>query len=90
MSTGLVMAQLDSKQYIITILMEILLLVTASSINLMEQIANQLKAQKITWIIQDESDDKEPVKIVLYSGSTKKNIQKIMALAYGYREKLSC
>lgn len=51
-----------------------------SSASVMEQIANQLKAQKITWIknIQDESDDKEPVKIVLYSGSTKKNIQKIM------------
>ncbi|MEY8768462.1 DNA topoisomerase IV subunit A [Francisella philomiragia] len=51
-----------------------------SSASVMEQIANQLKQQKITWIknIQDESDDKEPVKIVLYSASTKKNIQKIM------------
>lgn len=51
-----------------------------SSASVMEQIANQLKQQKITWIknIQDESDDKEPVKIVLYSGTTKKNITKIM------------
>ncbi|AFJ43503.1 DNA topoisomerase IV subunit A [Francisella orientalis] len=51
-----------------------------SSASVMEQIANQLKQQKITWIknIQDESDDKEPVKIVLYSASIKKNIQKIM------------
>ncbi|ASG68461.1 DNA topoisomerase 4 subunit A [Francisella halioticida] len=51
-----------------------------SSSAVMEQIANQLKQQKITWIknIQDESDDKEPVKIVLYSGTTRKNISKIM------------
>ena len=51
-----------------------------ASANVMEQIANQLKAQKITWIknIQDESDDKEPIKIVLYSGTTKKNTTKLM------------
>nr|AAX21645.1 ParC [[Wolbachia] persica] [Francisella persica] len=51
-----------------------------SSAAVMEQIANELKQQKITWIknIQDESDDKEPVKIVLYSATTKKNIKKIM------------
>ncbi|QLE78739.1 DNA topoisomerase IV subunit A [Francisella sp. Scap27] len=51
-----------------------------ASANVMEQIANQLKAQKISWIknIQDESDDKDPIKIVLYSGTTKKNIAKLM------------
>ncbi len=51
-----------------------------ASANVMEQIANQLKVQKITWIknIQDESDDKEPIKIVLYFGTTKKNIAKLM------------
>ena len=51
-----------------------------ASANVMEQIAKQLKAQKITWIknIQDESDDKEPIKIVLYSGTTKKNTTKLM------------
>lgn len=51
-----------------------------SSAFVMEQIANQLKQQKISWIrnIQDESDDKDPVRIVLYSGTTKKNIKKIM------------
>jgi topoisomerase-4 subunit A len=51
-----------------------------ASANVMEQIANQLKAQKITWIknIQDESDDKETIKIVLYSGTTKKNTTKLM------------
>ncbi|MFC4892187.1 DNA topoisomerase IV subunit A [Pseudofrancisella aestuarii] len=51
-----------------------------SSSSVMEQIANQLKSQKITWIknIQDESDDKEPVKIVLYSGTVKKNMQKLI------------
>ncbi|AJC49291.1 DNA topoisomerase IV subunit A [Allofrancisella guangzhouensis] len=51
-----------------------------SSSAIMEQIANQLKQQKITWIknIQDESDDKEPVKIVLYSNTTKKNIKRLM------------
>ncbi|AJI73862.1 hypothetical protein FTDG_00074 [Francisella tularensis subsp. novicida GA99-3548] len=51
-----------------------------SSAAVMEQIANELKQQKITWIknIQDESDDKEPVKIVLYSATTKNNIKKIM------------
>ncbi|KEI36005.1 topoisomerase IV, subunit A [Francisella sp. W12-1067] len=51
-----------------------------SSSAVMEQIANQLKQQKITWIknIQDESDDKEPVKIVLYSNTTKKNIKRLM------------
>jgi topoisomerase-4 subunit A len=51
-----------------------------SSSNVMEQIANQLKSQKITWVknIQDESDDKDPVKIVLYSGTTKKNMQRLL------------
>ncbi|MDE4996902.1 DNA topoisomerase IV subunit A, partial [Francisella tularensis subsp. holarctica] len=44
------------------------------------QIANVLKQQKITWIknIKEESDDKETVKIVLYSATIKKNIKKIM------------
>ena len=52
----------------------------ASSSNIMEQIANQLKQQKITWIknIQDESDDRDPVRIILYSGTTRKNIDKLM------------
>ncbi len=51
-----------------------------ASASVMEQIANQLKAQKISWIknIQDESDDKDPIKIVLYSSTTKKNTTKLM------------
>ena len=51
-----------------------------SSSNVMEQIANQIKQHKISWVknIQDESDDIDPIKIVLYSGSTRKNIKKLM------------
>ena len=51
-----------------------------SSSNIMEQIANQIKSQKISWVknIQDESDSLSPVKIVLYANTNLNNMQRLL------------